>query len=87
MKMIHNGIEYGMMQAMAEGFDILKNKASDKLPADERYELKMADIAAITHIPMVRAKRSSASPGVMTMGSVVSCENQMTVILRIMPTQ
>lgn len=46
-KMIHNGIEYGMMQAMAEGFDILKNKASDKLPADERYELKMADIAEV----------------------------------------
>ncbi len=33
-KMIHNGIEYGMMQAMAEGFDILRNRASDKLPAD-----------------------------------------------------
>ena len=46
-KMVHNGIEYGMMQAMAEGFDILKNKASDKLPADERYELKMADIAEV----------------------------------------
>jgi 6-phosphogluconate dehydrogenase len=46
-KMIHNGIEYGMMQAMAEGFDILKNKVSDKLPADERYELKMADIAEV----------------------------------------
>ncbi len=46
-KMIHNGIEYGMMQAMAEGFDILKNKASDKLPADERYELRMADIAEV----------------------------------------
>jgi 6-phosphogluconate dehydrogenase len=46
-KMIHNGIEYGMMQAMAEGFDILKNKASDKLPADERYDLKMADIAEV----------------------------------------
>ena len=25
-KMIHNGIEYGMMQAMAEGFDILRNR-------------------------------------------------------------
>src|SRR5262245_11078788 len=24
-KMIHNGIEYGMMQALAEGFDILRN--------------------------------------------------------------
>ena len=46
-KMIHNGIEYGMMQALAEGFDILRNRASDKLPADERFDLKMADIAEV----------------------------------------
>jgi 6-phosphogluconate dehydrogenase len=46
-KMIHNGIEYGMMQAMAEGFDILQGRASAKLPADERYDLKMADIAEV----------------------------------------
>jgi len=46
-KMIHNGIEYGMMQAMAEGFDILRNRASDKLPADERFDLKVADIAEV----------------------------------------
>jgi 6-phosphogluconate dehydrogenase len=46
-KMIHNGIEYGMMQAIAEGFDILRNKTSDKLPADERFELNVADIAEV----------------------------------------
>src|ERR1700710_2423113 len=46
-KMIHNGIEYGMMQAMAEGFDILRNKGSSKLPADERYDLNMGDIAEV----------------------------------------
>ncbi|HEY2619199.1 MAG TPA: decarboxylating 6-phosphogluconate dehydrogenase [Acetobacteraceae bacterium] len=46
-KMIHNGIEYGMMQAIAEGFDILRNKSSDKLPADERFELNVADIAEV----------------------------------------
>jgi 6-phosphogluconate dehydrogenase len=45
--MIHNGIEYGMMQAMAEGFDILRNRNSDKLPADERYDLNMGDIAEV----------------------------------------
>ena len=28
-KMVHNGIEYGLMQAYAEGFDILKDKAAD----------------------------------------------------------
>ena len=46
-KMIHNGIEYGMMQAMAEGFDILKGRGSDRLPADERFDLNMADIAEV----------------------------------------
>ena len=46
-KMIHNGIEYGMMQAMAEGFDILRNRGSDKLPADERFDLKLADISEV----------------------------------------
>jgi 6-phosphogluconate dehydrogenase len=46
-KMVHNGIEYGMMQAIAEGFDILRNKHSNKLPADERFELNMPDIAEV----------------------------------------
>ncbi|HXQ46293.1 MAG TPA: decarboxylating 6-phosphogluconate dehydrogenase [Caulobacteraceae bacterium] len=46
-KMIHNGIEYGMMQAFAEGFDILKNKASESLPEDERYTLNLADISEV----------------------------------------
>jgi 6-phosphogluconate dehydrogenase len=46
-KMVHNGIEYGMMQAFAEGFDILRNRASDRLPADERFELNMGDIAEV----------------------------------------
>jgi len=46
-KMIHNGIEYGMMQAMAEGFDILKGRASAKLPEGERYDLNVGDIAEV----------------------------------------
>ena len=46
-KMIHNGIEYGMMQAFAEGFDILKTKNSKELPEDERFDLNMADIAEV----------------------------------------
>ena len=46
-KMIHNGIEYGMMQAMAEGFDIMRNKSSAKLPEDERFDLNMGDIAEV----------------------------------------
>jgi 6-phosphogluconate dehydrogenase len=46
-KMIHNGIEYGMMQAYAEGFDILKNKASESLPEDQRFTLNLPDIAEV----------------------------------------
>ena len=46
-KMIHNGIEYGMMQAFAEGFDILRNRAADQLPEDERYDFNLADIAEL----------------------------------------
>jgi 6-phosphogluconate dehydrogenase len=46
-KMVHNGIEYGLMQAYAEGFDILKNANSETLPADQRYEFNIADIAEV----------------------------------------
>ncbi|MDR4307802.1 decarboxylating 6-phosphogluconate dehydrogenase [Chelatococcus sambhunathii] len=46
-KMIHNGIEYGLMQAYAEGFDILKTKASKELPDDRRFDLDVADIAEV----------------------------------------
>ncbi len=46
-KMIHNGIEYGLMQAYAEGFDILRGKNSTDLPEDERYDLNLTDIAEV----------------------------------------
>jgi 6-phosphogluconate dehydrogenase len=46
-KMIHNGIEYGMMQAYAEGFDIMKNAASESLPEDVRYGLELGEIAEL----------------------------------------
>jgi 6-phosphogluconate dehydrogenase len=46
-KMIHNGIEYGMMQAFAEGFDILRHANSPKLPAEYRLDLDVADIAEV----------------------------------------
>jgi len=36
-KMIHNGIEYGMMQSIAEGFDIMRSK--------EEFNLNMHEIA------------------------------------------
>ena len=46
-KMVHNGIEYGLMQAYAEGFDILKGKNSDELDEDQRYDLNLTDIAEV----------------------------------------
>jgi 6-phosphogluconate dehydrogenase len=44
-KMVHNGIEYGLMQADAEGFNILRGAASDHLPKEQRFHLDLADIA------------------------------------------
>lgn len=46
-KMVHNGIEYGLMQAYAEGFDILKGRTSDKLPEDERFAVDLPDVAEV----------------------------------------
>jgi len=46
-KMIHNGIEYGLMQAYGEGFDILKNATSTALPEDIRYDLDIGSIAEL----------------------------------------
>ncbi len=46
-KMVHNGIEYGLMQAYGEGLDILKSVAKDSIPAERRYELDLADITEL----------------------------------------
>ena len=46
-KMIHNGIEYGMMQAFAEGFEILKKASSPHIPEERRYDFDLADIAEV----------------------------------------
>jgi len=46
-KMIHNGIEYGLMQSYAEGFDILRNADSSALPSDHRYTFDLAAIAEV----------------------------------------
>ena len=46
-KMVHNGIEYGLMQAYAEGFDIFRNANSKELPEGYRYDLNLADIAEV----------------------------------------
>jgi 6-phosphogluconate dehydrogenase len=46
-KMVHNGIEYGLMQAFGEGFDILRRKNSTHLPEGERFDLNVGDIAEV----------------------------------------
>jgi 6-phosphogluconate dehydrogenase len=46
-KMVHNGIEYGLMQAFAEGFDILRNVNSPVVPENRRYKLDLADVAEV----------------------------------------
>ena len=46
-KMIHNGIEYGLMQAYAEGFDIMKNATSAELPENQRFSLNLGEIAEV----------------------------------------
>jgi 6-phosphogluconate dehydrogenase len=46
-KMIHNGVEYGMMQSYAEGFDILRHADDKGLPPQHRFTLDLADIAEV----------------------------------------
>jgi 6-phosphogluconate dehydrogenase len=46
-KMVHNGIEYGLMAAYAEGFDVLKGKASEKLAQEERFDINLPDVAEV----------------------------------------
>jgi 6-phosphogluconate dehydrogenase len=46
-KMVHNGIEYGLMQAYGEGFDIMKNATSKELPEGHRYNLDLGEIAEL----------------------------------------
>ena len=46
-KMIHNGIEYGMMQAFAEGFEIFKEAASEKVDEAHQYDLDLHEIAEV----------------------------------------
>ena len=46
-KMVHNGIEYGLMQAYAEGFDIMKYANSKELPEQHRFNLDLTEIAEV----------------------------------------
>ena len=46
-KMVHNGIEYGLMQAYGEGFDIMRNANSKQLAANIQYNLDLGEIAEL----------------------------------------
>jgi len=46
-KMVHNGIEYGIMQAYAEGFDLFRSFASENIPADRRYNFDLTEISEV----------------------------------------
>lgn len=46
-KMVHNGIEYGLMQAYAEGLDILKGVGQESIPAERRYDLDLSEITEL----------------------------------------
>src|SRR5215831_16508110 len=46
-KMVHNGIEYGLMQAYAEGFDIFRNANTSELPEEQRFNFNLAEIAEV----------------------------------------
>jgi 6-phosphogluconate dehydrogenase len=46
-KMVHNGIEYGLMQSYAEGFDVMCHASSKDLPEDQRFDLDLTSIAEL----------------------------------------
>ena len=46
-KMIHNGIEYGLMQAYAEGFEILRRAGDEGLPEERRFDIDVRDVAEL----------------------------------------
>ncbi len=46
-KMVHNGIEYGLMQAYAEGFDLLRHASDPHRAKDEQFAIEVADVAEV----------------------------------------
>jgi 6-phosphogluconate dehydrogenase len=46
-KMVHNGIEYGLMQAYAEGFDIMKFANSAEVAEEHRFTFDLPEIAEV----------------------------------------
>ena len=70
-KMVHNGIEYGLMQAYAEGFDILKGKSSEKLREEERFDINLTDVAEVWR------RGSVISSWLLDLSAIALAEDQM----------
>ena len=45
--MVHNGIEYGLMQAFSGRFDILKGAAAQEVSENYRYSLNLVEISEV----------------------------------------
>lgn len=46
-KMIHNAIEYGMMQSYAEGLELLENASLAQLPENQRFDFDISEIVEL----------------------------------------
>ncbi len=46
-KMVHNGIEYGLMQAYAEGLDIFRGANKQEVAPEHRFDLDCAEITEV----------------------------------------
>ncbi|MCP5069177.1 MAG: decarboxylating 6-phosphogluconate dehydrogenase [bacterium] len=46
-KMVHNGIEYGLMQAYAEGLDIMRCQGGDTVSDEFRFPLELGEITEL----------------------------------------
>jgi len=59
--MVHNGIEYGLMEAYAEGFEILKTKRDWPLDLQQVAEIWRHGSVVLRYLPV--ATRSSGPGG------------------------
>ena len=46
-KMVHNGIEYGIMQAIAEGFDIMRGASNPTVAEEHRLTIPVEEVAEV----------------------------------------
>ncbi|MCW8086709.1 phosphogluconate dehydrogenase (NAD(+)-dependent, decarboxylating) [Sabulicella glaciei] len=71
-KMIHNGIEYGMMQAMAEGLDLLRRGPFPELPLPDVTEAWRRGSVVSSWLLDLTAQALALDPDLTEYGGVVS---------------